>query len=335
MAGQEPDWRQEGTCLRRCAQPHGSLYGTTGHGGALGSCFKAQGCGTVFQLSPPAQPGDNWVLTTLYKFTGPDGADPVGTLVFNSFGSLYGTTDVGGANGYGTVFELTPPATAGGKWSESLIYSFHGRDGARPRGQPIFDTHGALYLTTQFGGSRDMGTVVKLTPPSAKGGAWTNTVLRNFTGPDGSQPFNTLQFDTSGVLYGTTWKGGIDESGVAFKLTPPEHVGEAWAESYYRFHYPTGSTLQSGLFRDTFGNFYGTTNRGGTGDCRKTHCGTVYKLIAPTTPDGAWTQTVLADFDGVNGGDPEVTPVFHLGALYGTADYGGSSNLGTIWQYTP
>ena len=181
----------------------------------------------------------------------------------------------------------------------------------------------------------NMGTVVKLTPPTTTGGVWTNTVLHSFAGPDGCQPFNDLQFDTGGALYGTTWKGGINDNGVAFRLTPPDRAGKAWRESYYRFYDRHGSTLQSGLFRDTFGNFYGTTNRGGTGDCTKTHCGTVYMLVAPMTPRGAWTHTVLADFDGPNGGDPEVTPLFHLGALYGTADYGGSSDLGTIWQYAP
>ena len=313
----------------------GAMYGTTAHGG-LGACYDNFGCGTVFKLSPPSTPGGTWTLTTLYAFTGPDGGNPTGNLIFDSFGALYGTTVAGGAKaGSGVVYKLTPPATPSGAWTQNIIHAFSGLDGARPRANLIFDTHGALYGTTERGGPANLGTVFALTPPSTPGAAWTQTVLLNFRGPDGAQAFQNLQFDTTGALYSTAWKGGLNNGGTAFKLTPPAALGGNWMESYYQFDDPRSNTLQGGLLRNAFGDFIGTTNRGGSGDCAKTHCGTVFKLIAPTTLGGAWTHTVLADFDGVNGGNPEVTPTFHLGAYYGTADYGGTSNVGTIFQFIP
>ncbi|MEO8926381.1 MAG: hypothetical protein ABI306_04385, partial [Caulobacteraceae bacterium] len=87
--------------------------------------------------------------------------------------------------------------------------------------------------------------------------------------------------------------------------------------------------------RDTFGVFYGSTNRGGTGNCAATHCGTVFALTAPATPGGAWTHTTLANFNGPNGGDIVATPTFHLGSLYGTGEYGGANDLGVVYQFTP
>jgi uncharacterized repeat protein (TIGR03803 family) len=101
-------------------------------------------------------------LTTLHIFSGTDGdgAFPAAGLIFDASGALYGTTQAGGANcasnspaGFGTVFRLTPPATAGGAWTESVLHSFTGTDGFRPRADLIFDTSGALYGTTETGGT--------------------------------------------------------------------------------------------------------------------------------------------------------------------------------------
>src|SRR5713101_6648096 len=106
----------------------------------------------------------------LYSFTGgSDGGTPLAGLLGGT--SLYGTTSADGAYGYGTVFALTPPATAGGSWTEQVLYSFAGgSDGSDPVASLITDKTGTLYGTTP-------GTVYSLIPPNTPGGSWTHTIL--------------------------------------------------------------------------------------------------------------------------------------------------------------
>jgi uncharacterized repeat protein (TIGR03803 family) len=135
----------------------GNLYGTTQNGGDP-KCFKGSGCGTVFELSPLS--GGGWTETVLHAFNGRDGAGPVGGVILDSAGNLYGTTSSDSANyGFGTVFELAPGAQ--GQWTETTLYAFkadiHGSDGAYPFGDLVFDKAGNLYGTTQQGGPGLMG----------------------------------------------------------------------------------------------------------------------------------------------------------------------------------
>jgi hypothetical protein len=124
----------------------GNLYGATSGGGSS-SCLGPGQCGTVFQLAPPAAPGDPWTETVLYVFKGrnySDGATPEGGLVMDAAGNLYGTTAYDGTGscellgsvvGCGTVYELSPPAQPGGAWTETVLYSFQSdRDGYVPGG---------------------------------------------------------------------------------------------------------------------------------------------------------------------------------------------------------
>ena len=148
----------------------GALYGTTVNGGLTGM-------GTVFQLKPPAATGEEWTVTVLYNFTGADGdgANPQSSLALDGNGRLYGPTPFGGSgactnpnapSGCGTLFELTPPATPGGTWSEMVLHSFTGQngDGANPQSGLVFDRNGRLYGTTSKGGKAGKGTVFTLTP---------------------------------------------------------------------------------------------------------------------------------------------------------------------------
>jgi uncharacterized repeat protein (TIGR03803 family) len=139
----------------------GNLYGTTQYGGIYGG---TGGEGTVFELSPN---GDgSWTETILHDFneaTG-DGRIPYAALIFDAAGNLYGTTSFGGANGWGTVFELSP--ASGGGWTETVLYSFglpSSGDGESPLGALIFDPAGNLYGTTDEGGAYGYGTVFELT----------------------------------------------------------------------------------------------------------------------------------------------------------------------------
>jgi uncharacterized repeat protein (TIGR03803 family) len=238
----------------------GALYGTTT--GDIDSVF----LGTVFQLSPPSGTGGSWTETVLYNFTGiPDGAVPLGKLVQDSSGTLYGTTNQGGEFGFGTVFALSYSA---GSWNKTTLYSFAGgNDGAGPVGTLALSSTGALYGTT-FGNSNnsDFGNVFELDPPSQGGVQWTEKVLYNFGIADGHNPTGDLALDSSGRLYGTTLSGGGKSYGAAFLLIPPANSGQTWTEKIlYRFQGGSdGASPRAGLVLAPDGSLYGTTQFAGT-----------------------------------------------------------------------
>jgi len=195
----------------------GNLYGTTGEWGTNFDYY-----GTVFELSPEA--GGGWTETVLYVFNSTDGSQPSG-LIFDTDGHLYGTTSGGGAYGYGTVFELSPEA--GGGWTEKVLHSFDGTDGAVPLAGLIFDPAGNLYGTTWQGGDltqcdgRGCGTVFELSTNAD--GSWTETILHSFDPKchnDGVNPGSGVIFDAAGHLYGTTVYGGAYGYGTVFEITP-------------------------------------------------------------------------------------------------------------------
>ncbi len=145
---------------------------------------------------------------------------PLAGLIADSQGNLYGTTSAGGANKYGTVFELTPAGV------ETVLYNFcftpNCNNGVFPQAGLIADSQGNLYGTTLEGGVSGYGTVFELSPPAVTGGAWSITVLHAFTeqGSDGSYPLAGLIADTSGNLYGTTTNGGSAAGyGTVFELS--------------------------------------------------------------------------------------------------------------------
>jgi uncharacterized repeat protein (TIGR03803 family) len=140
-------------------------------------------------------------------------------VIFHAAGNLYGTTNYGGAYGWGVVFKLAP--NPDGTWTERVLHSFTGgADGAHPTNAGlIFDANGNLYGTTAAGGADGQGVVFELAP--SPDGTWTESVLYSFTGgADGGYPAAGLTLDPAGNLYGTTLSGGADFNGVVFKLAP-------------------------------------------------------------------------------------------------------------------
>jgi uncharacterized repeat protein (TIGR03803 family) len=123
---------------------------------------------------------DGGTETILYNFSGgSDGSQPYGGLIFDSAGNLYGTTYQGGTSNAGAVYQLTPGQS--GTWTENVLYSFAGgADGLGPQSDLNFDQAGNLYGTTNNGGSPGNGIVFQLTPPTERGGMWTETVLHRF-----------------------------------------------------------------------------------------------------------------------------------------------------------
>ena len=231
-------------------------------------------------------------LTTIYNFTGAgDGGYP-GRLVIGEDGVLYGTTKNGGAYGVGTVFSVTPPASPGGAWIETVLYSFRGgSDGASPNSPLLIGSGGALYGTTSgggnyFGTSTGNGTAFSLTPPAPPGGRWTEEVIHTFcvTSSDGCVPTSGLAVGPEGVLYGTTYEGP-NLNGTVYALVPPESPGASWTESVIY------DTSGSGGWRPTAGvtvgsgrALYGAAFGEGTG---------VFTLAPPATPGRAWVETAV------------------------------------------
>jgi uncharacterized repeat protein (TIGR03803 family) len=206
----------------------GTLYGT-----ALGGAeCPGSTCGVVFKLAPPATPEASWAETILYAFAnGKQGYYPI-YPVLGPNGELYAVTAFGGHSkgdrpGAGTAFELTPPSVPGGAWSMNTLFEFGTRSGAHPSGLAM-GQDGNLYGTAESGGvpcgkhkKAACGTIFELSPPSASGQKWTETVLHAFrNNGDGTNPTGGLTIGSDGTLYGVTAKGGSNNGGVVFLLKP-------------------------------------------------------------------------------------------------------------------
>jgi hypothetical protein len=327
----------------------GNLYGTAVNGGNTGGANcpgldPPTGCGVVFELSPPSGGTGPWTETVLYTFTGgSDGAYPQAGLIFDSNGNLYGTTSNGGSlsgtichglGGCGVVFELSPPKSGSGPWTETPIYTLSGGgDGALPYASLIFDSKGNLY-STALGGGVGEGTVFKLSPPSGGSGPWTESVLYTFTGlGDGGSPLANLIFDLNGNLYGTT-NGGGSGYGMVFELNPPSGGSGPWTDTpIYTFTgHADGAYPYAGVIFDSTGNLYGTTATGGSksgATCKRTGgCGVVFEVSPPSGGSGDWTETVLYSFGAsIDGGYPYAGLIFDsVGNLFGTTVQGGNTS---------
>jgi uncharacterized repeat protein (TIGR03803 family) len=287
-----------------------AIYGTSFLGGD-----PACACGAVFKLS------SNGSFKTLHAFVGTDGANPAAGLIADKQGNLYGTTSQGGPinSGAGTVFKLTAPATLGGTWTETVLHSFGGADGAHPVAGVVQDSAGNLYGTTNEGGAFNNGTVFKLDV------AGNQTVLYSFNGsPDGVYPYGAVTLDGAGNLYGTTTRGGAFNSGTVFKIdaTGKETVLYSFSGG------SDGSHPSSALALDAAGNLYGTANEGGaTGDQ-----GTIFELSA------AGSFSVLHSLTGgVGGANPAAGMILSsTGSLYGTTSEGGDyDDDGTVFELNP
>jgi len=306
--------------------PDGLLYGTTNNGG------------TVFTLQPPATFPPSfltpWTINWLYSFP-LHKDDPVGDVVFDSAGNIYGVTATGGGDGCfnkqgcGTVYELT--RSGGGGWLKTTLYTFQGgADGAYPNGV-IFDSAGNLIGTTVNGGANDAGVIFQLT---RSGSGWSESVLHDFDchGNDGCGPDAGLISDASGNLYGSTFSSS-GYSGVIFEFSPSSGGWTYNKLAQIPPQYEMGPTAP--LTMDSAGNLYGTI---GTRDTNLP--GAVFKL---TRGSGGWTFTSLHDFTGGEDGDaPSSTVAIGAnGNLYGTATYGGTGDCdsghgcGVVWEITP
>jgi uncharacterized repeat protein (TIGR03803 family) len=250
FAGGTTDGSQPQAALIQASD--GNLYGTTNQGGASGN-------GTVFKITPAG------IESVLHSFAGSatDGSYPQAALLQASDGNFYGTTNQGGLNGFGTVFKITPA----GVETVLLSFNFNTGEGNGPRAALIQARDGSFYGTTFNGGGLGIGsgTVFKISPTT---GASVIYAFRG--GADGSGPDSALTQGSDGNLYGTTSSGGPNNNGILFEIT------STGAESVL---YPfaggitDGSNPSAGLILGSDGNFYGTTQTGGTGGQ-----GTIFKF---------------------------------------------------------
>ena len=245
----------------------GNLYGTTAYGGNTSCDY---GCGVVYKLTPS---NGGWTESVIYSFTGgDDGAEPVGGLIFDQAGNLYGTGFAGGSGLGGVIFELTP---SNGKWTETTLHGFQaGTDGSRPQSTLIFDSAGNLYGVASLGGPKNGGTAFEWSP--SNGG--TYTVLFSFASE--SNPTGTLAFDPARNLYGTTANGGANQIGTVFRLHPSNG---SWTETdLYTFQgLGDGANPYSGVTMDQEGHLFGTAlNGGGFLQICANGCGSVW-VVTP------------------------------------------------------
>jgi len=356
----------------------GNLYGTTTSGGTGNACCYG-GCGTVFELAstgaesvlysfagPPKDgldpndvfrdtqgnlfgttllggPYEDGIVfkidpsgaeTVLHSFEGGmDGDEPTSGLIQNpNTGNFYGVTVGGGTYCVGTLYQITTSGT------HTVLYSF-GTGGDQPAGKLVQDGNtGNLYGLLDFGGLWGCGAVFQFTP------AGVETAPYTFTGQDGDGcepgPYDPgLVMDAQGNLFGTTWFGGDANQGVVFELT-----AAGVEKVLYRFKGTKkgdGSWPLAGLVLDDAGNLYGTTETGGTGQCKggpSKGCGTIFELSPPTTKHGRWRETILYSFTGgTDGLYPQAGLVrdSQTGDLYGTAVGGGAYDKGVVFELTP
>jgi hypothetical protein len=329
----------------------GNLYGTTGYGGT-GSCALLGGpvgCGTVYELSPPAQAGDPWTEKVLYSLQGGnDGYVATGNLVFDRAGNLYGATLFGGGQGTtcdslyggncGTVFELSPPKTEGSPWTEVVLHSFSGgTDGAVPNGGLVVGPDNGIYGTTFYGGNASCaglegtgcGTVFRLAR-AKEAGAWSESLIHVFTdGVDGSWPDAGLTIDPTGYLYGTSIS-------TVFRLAPPSKNAHAWEETIlYEFGNEAWGP-EGPLLLGKADKLYGTTYSS------QQFSGTVFELQPDVADGGPWSFDLLYGFSpGGDGGQPVGSLTFHTGQLYGTTQKGGTgtacgfAGCGAVFEVFP
>ena len=271
---------------------------------------------------------------TIYTFppNGANGSNPMGGLIADSAGNLYGTTKTGGAYNFGTVYELLND----GSWTQKVLYNFAGyknHDGEYPGAALVIDANANLYGTTLQGGkgggiAHGSGTAFML----SRNIGYRETIIHYF---GGQAIFPTgIVMDTSGTLYVTVsqWKMGCCGSILRFFL----NKAGAWAGSVlhnFGAYSGDGAGPTPGMVLDNSGNLYGTTIGGGANGY-----GTVFKLTRFTKKKKVtFTESVIYSFSYAGGANPEAAPVFDSsGNLYGTTVGGGDSNNdGVVYQLVP
>ena len=322
------------------ADSAGNLYGTTIAGGGATACqnggTQVEGCGTIFELSPPTAGHGTWTETVLYRFQGgTDGSYPNSGLVLDSSGNLYGI-----ATGNSTIcicdviYELTPQSD--GTWVQSALYTTYYPTNFEPIGALALDAAGNLYGVTSP--TNNCGAVFELSPPVAGGTPWIETLIFQFPSTRNANdlcgPIGPVVLDKSGNVYGTTQgvTGGAT-TGSVYKLKPPAVPGQPWTISVLHdfaggddgFQPEAGVIFHNGM------NLYGTTFWGGTNKA-----GTVFELTPPAAGQTGWVKTAIFNFDpSTSGQGPYRIVADKAGNLFGATRFSVGGGGGEIFELSP
>jgi hypothetical protein len=327
------------------ADASGNLFGTTAAGGAFGS-------GTVFELKIDSTTATGYASspTTLVSFSNTNGGDQYAGVVADASGNLFGTALF---PGLGTVYEIKVDSTTatGYATTPTTLVIFNNANGQYPFGGLIVDNRGNLFGTTYYGGGSSAcyggcGTVyeIKVDSTTATGYASMPTTLVSFNGADGAYSESTLIADAHGNLFGTTSAGGTSSAcpgsststsgcGTVFELKVDGTTATGYASmptTLASFNGTNGFYPFAGLIADAGGNLFGVTSGLGT-----TGYGTVFaiKTDSATATGYASTPTTLATFNGIDGAYPiEVLIADSRGNLFGTAESGGTTGGGTVFE---
>ena len=305
------------------ADTDGNIFGTTGEGG---TCLTiGNGCGVVFQLTPPATKHGKAKLAAIHQFSTSfqDGGDPqAGPIVDKKTGIVYGSTCYGGSTGAGTVWSLTPGKK--GKWTFEILVSFSAAQGGDtcPDAPLVMDPAGNLYGATSSGGGHGAGDIFKLTPKSKHNWVRSNLHTIGATAGDGFSATGMVIFQ--GNLYGAYRGGGTNNDGALFRqniANPADYqVLHAFVGSS-EGAFPQGDRIAV----DKHGNLYGVTQNGG-----ENSEGTIYLW------DGSNLNVIYAlcslehCADGENGASLIVGP--DHATLYGTTQNGGVNGGGIVFS---
>ncbi len=285
---------------------NGNLYGTASQGGANGD-------GVVFELSP----GTPWTEAVLYSFGSypGDGITPANGVIMDSPGNLYGTTEQGGTNGTGTVFELSA-----GVWTEQVLYDIDNTSGEAETAGLTMDPHGNIFGITP-------STVYELSPNGS--GGWNPSVIYRNAGL-GAQGTLALVFNLEKNienLYGTTQFGGLEGFGTIYELSLLES-GKWKSKSISNLKWPPVSDPWAGVVVDAAGNIYGTSLLGGEGEA-----GDVFELLAPVVTGGYAQEVLETSFFSSAGYSPNGGLLLSNGFLYGTNST-GENGAGDVFAVT-
>jgi uncharacterized repeat protein (TIGR03803 family) len=293
----------------------GDLFGVTIIGGADND-------GVLYKLTPS---GPGYTEKVLHSFTGGlDGGQPLGPLVLDSHGNLFGVTQFGGTGGQGVIFEFKP---SGAGYTEKVLHNF-AANASLPQAGLTQAGDGTLYGTT-YGASQVDGNGSVFSLALTKAGPVYRTRYVFKGGADGSNPFGLLTVDNkTGVIYGTTQYGGSTGGktgyGTVFSLTP-SRTGFTERVLHSFVTGSDGLEPEAPLLLTSGGDLYGTTSLAGE-KCDGIGCGTIFELI-PAGP-GSYTFKLIYQFTGTpDGADPEFSGLVQGpgGLLYGTTRSGGTA----------
>lgn len=273
----------------------------------------------------------NGNVSVVYAFAdAKEGLSPFAGVIQASDNNLYGTTFLGGEDGAGVVFKVTPSTQAYTK-----LHEFKSDKGGHEPRSPytglVEGPDGALYGTTLYGGPTRKGTVFRITTDGVF------SIIHNFDGGDGENPEGRLVVDSDGAMYGTTMLGGSSNRGVIYRITPAGDFTRLYSfPKLGNFNVlgagtnSTGANPRAGLLRTGPGEFYGTAYQGGASGF-----GSLFRV---TVAGDEAQVTAVHSFGGApfGAGLPLAAPVRGTdGSFYGTSEHGGYDDDGTVWKVAP